>query len=182
MEWRSDTHSPKARRGCNRRVSESKSQDLDGNTAVGRAANTTILTVYCGCRINFVEGYGLHDAIECLSRGVLGSPSFSHEQNKMGSLGPLSFVEGVLSRLLRQAGPVFAQVTPHRDHFVSFSFSPPLPGDGLPLTHSPRMEVVSGSVTRRVPPRLLGVLLWQFGNGLFGLPAPGSEGAPSRFH
>ena len=55
---------------------------------------------------------------------------------------------------------------------MSFSFRPPLPGDGLPLTHSPRREAVSGSVTRRVPtPRLLGVLLWQLRNGLFGLPA-----------
>ena len=62
---------------------------------------------------------------------------------------------------------------------MSFSFHPPLPRDGLPLTHSPRREVVSGSVTRRVPtPRLLGVLLWQLGHGLFGLPARGSEGAP----
>ena len=35
---------------------------------------------------------------------------------------------------------------------------PPLPGDGIPLTHSPRREVASGAVTRRVPtPRLLGV-------------------------
>ena len=42
--------------------------------------------------------------------------------------------------------------------------------------------VVSGSVTRRVPtPRLLGVLLWQLGNGLFGLKARGSEGAPEDF-
>ena len=81
--------------------------------------------------------------------------------------------------LRAQAGPVFGQVTPHRDNVMSFSFRPPLPGDGLPLTHSPRREVVSGSVTRRVPTlRLLGVLLWQLGNGLFGLPAWGSEGAP----
>ena len=65
---------------------------------------------------------------------------------------------------------------------MSFSFHPPLLADRLPLTHSPRREVVSGSVTRREPnPRLLGVLLWQFGNGLFGLPARGCEGAPSDF-
>ena len=65
---------------------------------------------------------------------------------------------------------------------MSFSCRPPLPGDGLPLTQSPRREVVSGSVTRRVPtPRPLGVLLRQLGNGLFGLPAQGSEGAPSDF-
>ena len=100
----------------------------------------------------------------------------------MGSLGPFPFIAGNLQRLLRQAGPVFAQVTPHRDHVISFSFRPPLPGDGLPLTHSPRREVVSGSVTRMVPtPRLLGVLLWQLGNCLFGLPARGSEGAPKDF-
>ena len=62
---------------------------------------------------------------------------------------------------------------------MSFSFHLPLPGDGLPLTHSPRRVVVSGSVTRRVPtPRLLGVLLWQLGIGLFWLPARGSEGEP----
>ena len=30
-------------------------------------------------------------------------------------------------------------------------------------------------------PRLLGVLLWQLGNGLFGLPARGSEGATYDF-
>ena len=62
---------------------------------------------------------------------------------------------------------------------MSFSFCPPLPSDGLPLTHSPRREVVSGSVTRRVPtPRLLGVLLWQFGNGLLGCQ-PGVVREPS---
>ena len=62
--------------------------------------------------------------------GVLGSPSLSHEQNTMGSLG--------LQRLLRQAVPVFAQVTPHRDHVMSFSFRPPFRGDGLQLTQSPK--------------------------------------------
>ena len=62
---------------------------------------------------------------------------------------------------------------------MSFSFRPPLPGDGLPLTQSPPKEVVSGSVTRRVPtPRLLGVLLRQLGKGLSGMPAQDSEGAP----
>ena len=58
---------------------------------------------------------------------------------------------------------------------------PPLPGDRRPLTHSPRREVVSGSVTRRVPtPRLLGVLLWQLGRCLFGMPAQGPSRALSR--
>ena len=62
---------------------------------------------------------------------------------------------------------------------MSVSFRPPLPGNGLPLTHSPLREVVSGSVTRRVPiPRLLGVLKWQLGRSLFGVPAWG----PSRPH
>ena len=65
---------------------------------------------------------------------------------------------------------------------MSFAFCPPLLDDRLPLTHSLRREVDSGSVTRRVPtPRLLGVLLWQSGNGLFGLPARDSEGAPQDF-
>ena len=32
-----------------------------------------------------------------------------------------------------------------------------------------------------MPTPLLGVWLWQLGNGLFGLPAQGSEGAPLDF-
>ena len=40
-------------------------------------------------------------------------------------------------------------------HVMSFSFRRQLPGNNVPLTHSPRREVVSGSVT--------GVLLWQLG-------------------
>ena len=51
----------------------------------------------------------------------------------------------------------------------------------MPLTQSPRREVVSSSVTRRVPtPRLLGVLLWQLGNGPLWVASPGVVREPLK--
>ena len=132
--------------------------------SVGRTVTTTILLVYQQlpqqpCR----SLKGATTPTQFLRSGVLGSPSLVRS-GVLGSPPSLDFAS-FLSRLLRQAGPVCGQVAPHRDHVMSFSFCcPPLPGDGLPLTHSPRRELVSGSVIRRVPtPRLLGVLLWQSG-------------------
>ena len=95
----------------------------------------------------------------------------------VGSLAPCPFSRaekwtGSLTTSEAGRARFSGQVAPHRDNVMSFSFHPPVPGDGFPLTHSPRREVVSGSVTRKVPtPRLLGVLLRQIGDGLFGLPA-----------
>ena len=131
----------------------------------GKNVTTTILLVYQ--QLPQQPGRSLktrHDAIQFCETGSLGP--FPCAQR--GPWAPSPFLRAeetcVCGRLLRQAGPVFAQVTPHRDHVMSFWFRPPLPGDGSPLTHSPRREVVSGSVSRRVStPRLLGVLLWQLG-------------------
>ena len=68
----------------------------------------------------------------------------------LGSLGPLPSLDKTRWALwvpspfpstcpltTFEAGPVFGQVPPHRDHVISFSFRPPIPIDGVPLTHSP---------------------------------------------
>ena len=95
-----------------------------------------------------------------LARWGLWAPSpFVRCRHRAGSSISCYFVSAVRALSLASPG-VLSQPLLSLGRFLGRRppFVPPLPGDGISLTHSPRREVASGPVTRVVPTsRLLGV-------------------------